>query len=134
MGDGKASSSTKAGDSSTRSAQSQPTDREQMSQRSKSDPGTAAMTRHNSASYAVSSSTKERRPSKESIESNAVDDDYNNEEAYEDEEEEKKPRITKRHSSSNHTNVYTECGRHGDDWLFGGISDVVKSVFGKNEK
>ncbi|KAE9364333.1 hypothetical protein N431DRAFT_431205 [Stipitochalara longipes BDJ] len=24
------------------------------------------------------------------------------------------------HASPDHTNVHTECGRHGDDWLFGG--------------
>ena len=33
-----------------------------------------------------------------------------------------------------HSNLYTECGRHSDDWLFGGIADAVKSVFKKNEK
>ena len=65
----------------------------------------------------------------------AADDDEdnneydNNDEQKEDEEEkeEQKPSITKRHSTG-HANVYTECGRHGDDWLFGGISDAVKTV------
>jgi len=95
------------------------------------------MTRSFSASHAVSSTTKERRPSKESIESDSVDEDYQNNvtDQYDEEvKENEKPAITKRHSSSGHTNVYTECGRHGDDWLFGGIGDKVRSVFGKGEK
>jgi hypothetical protein len=94
------------------------------------------MTRSSSASHAVLSTNKERRPSKESIESNAVDDDDTNyDEPYKEEiEEEPKPTSSKRHSSSSHANVYTECGRHGDDWLFGGISDVVKTILGKNGK
>jgi hypothetical protein len=106
-----------------------------MSQRSQSDLAATAMTRSSGASHAVLSTTKERRPSKESIESNAIDDDdayYD--ESYEEEIEEPKPTSSKRHSSSDHTNVYTECGRHGDDWLFGGISDAVKTILGKNGK
>lgn len=40
-----------------------------------------------------------------------------------------------RHSHENHVNVHTECGRHGDDWLFGGwnIGGVVKRVLGKGD-
>ena len=32
-----------------------------------------------------------------------------------------------------HTNVYTECGRHSDDWLFGGLGlgDVVGWIRGR---
>jgi hypothetical protein len=47
------------------------------------------------------------------------------------EEDEEPPALTKRHSIPGSANVYTECGRHGDDWLFGGISDTVKSMFSK---
>lgn len=39
----------------------------------------------------------------------------------------------RRHSHESHTNVYTECGRHSDDWLFGGISvmEAMKRVWGR---
>jgi hypothetical protein len=41
--------------------------------------------------------------------------------------------ITKRHSHSSelHTNLYTNCGRHSDDWLFGGfsLSRAVKRIW-----
>ncbi|KAH8776052.1 hypothetical protein F5882DRAFT_161213 [Hyaloscypha sp. PMI_1271] len=34
------------------------------------------------------------------------------------------------HASPNHTNVHTECGRHSDEWLFGGLSlaEVLKGL------
>ncbi|KAN0099420.1 hypothetical protein V8E51_013195 [Hyaloscypha variabilis] len=34
------------------------------------------------------------------------------------------------HASPDHTNVHTECGRHGDDWLFGGwnLGQVIKGL------
>jgi hypothetical protein len=38
----------------------------------------------------------------------------------------------KRHSSGHHVNVHTECGRHGDDWLFNGFS--VKENMEKMKK
>jgi hypothetical protein len=83
----------------------------------------------------VLSTAKERRPSKESIESNTIDDgDTYYDEPYKEEIEEPKPTSSKRYSSSGHANVYTECGRHSDGWLFGGISDTVKTMFGKNGK
>lgn len=105
-----------------------------MSQRSQSDPAATTMTRSSNASHAVLSTNKERRPSKESIESNAVDnDDSYYDEPYEEEIEEPKHKTSKRHSSSG-VNVYTECGRHSDNWLFGGISDTVKTMLGKNGK
>jgi len=48
-------------------------------------------------------------------------------------EGEERGSITKRHSYHSHTNVYTECGRHSDDWLFGGFSvvETVKRMFKK---
>jgi hypothetical protein len=41
--------------------------------------------------------------------------------------------IAKRHSYHSHTNVHTECGRHGDGWLCGGFSvvETVKRMFKK---
>lgn len=137
MGDSKSSPSSKPGGSPSKSSKETP-DRAQMSQRSQSDSATSGLTRSFSASHAPSSSARERRPSKESL-GDMADDDNNDDESFEDEEQEAdpKPTITKRHSSSSHTNLYTECGRHGDDWLFGGITDAVKSVktvFGKSEK
>ncbi|KAH8685413.1 hypothetical protein BGZ60DRAFT_425910 [Tricladium varicosporioides] len=44
--------------------------------------------------------------------------------------------IPRRSTNPSHINGYTECGRHGDDWLFGGLSVVgmvkgVKKVFEK---
>lgn len=50
-------------------------------------------------------------------------------------EERRRDRITKRHSLPSHANVYTECGRHGDDWLFGGFSviEAVKRMFQKKQ-
>jgi len=42
-------------------------------------------------------------------------------------------KIMKRHSHPSHINRHTECGRHGDDWLFGGFSvvELVKRIFKK---
>jgi hypothetical protein len=42
-------------------------------------------------------------------------------------------RIKKTHSEDFHKNAYTECGRHSDDWLFGGVS-VTKTLKGLWEK
>lgn len=41
-----------------------------------------------------------------------------------------------RHHHETHINVHTECGRHGDDWLFGGwnVGGVVKRVFSGGRK
>ena len=141
MGESKSGSSSKAGESSSKSSQETP-ERAQMPQRSHSDPATSGWAQNFGASHASSSSTKARRPSKDSLDETAIgddDDDDNNDETYEEiyeeaEKEEPTPKITKRHSSSGHVNVYTECGRHGDDWLFGGIADAVKSAFKKNDK
>jgi hypothetical protein len=58
-------------------------------------------------------------------------------EEYEDEDEdvsddedeykpESRPTISKRHQ-----NIYIECGRHNDDWLFGGITNAVKAILKK---
>ncbi|TGO54378.1 hypothetical protein BCON_0108g00240 [Botryotinia convoluta] len=49
---------------------------------------------------------------------------------------EKKDGVKRRHSSNEHANVYTECGRHSDDWLFGGFSvtDAVKKIWHKDGK
>ncbi|KAI9645095.1 hypothetical protein NHQ30_005829 [Ciborinia camelliae] len=48
----------------------------------------------------------------------------------------KKDNITRRHSANEHANVYTECGRHSNDWLFGGfsVSGVVKKIWQKDGK
>jgi hypothetical protein len=39
----------------------------------------------------------------------------------------------KRHHDSAHVNAHSECGRHGDDWLFGGasVTESVKWLLGK---
>jgi hypothetical protein len=41
----------------------------------------------------------------------------------------------RRRSNDAKMNVYTECGRHGDDWLFGGfsVSGTVKMLWEKRE-
>jgi hypothetical protein len=127
MGHRKSSSSSKPGEGCIKSSKGTP-ERTQMLQRSHSNPVTS------------SSSNKEPRPSGESLDDTAVVDDDNNDddndnddnkdEPYGGEEEAgQKSTVSKRHS-----NLYTECGRHGDDWLFGGIAGAVKSVFKKNEK
>jgi len=133
MGDRKSGSSSKADESSSKSS-TETFERAQMSPRSHSEPSTPGWPQGFSAFDESSSSKKERRPSEGSLDDAADDDEDNNEydnndEQKEDEEEkeEQKPSITKRHSTG-HANVYTECGRHGDDWLFGGISDAVKTV------
>jgi hypothetical protein len=53
----------------------------------------------------------------------------------EEEEEEERRTVIKRHLHHSHTNVYTECGRHCDDWLFGGFSvtKTVKRMFGRRQ-
>lgn len=145
MGDHKSGSSSKVGESSSKSSKETP-EHAQMSPTSHSNPATFSWTQSFGASDASSSSTKERRPSKDSPGETAVDDDENYEddhhsETYESEEEqmvEPKATMTKRQSNPGRTNVYTECGRHGDDWLLKPITDAAKSVkntvFGKNEK
>jgi hypothetical protein len=37
------------------------------------------------------------------------------------------------HARQEHVNLHTECGRHGDDWLFGGWSlmGVVRGLLGR---
>jgi len=48
----------------------------------------------------------------------------------------KKAVPNRRHSSHDaKVNVYTECGRHSDDWLFGGFSvaGAVKKLWDKKE-
>ncbi len=42
----------------------------------------------------------------------------------------------RRHSHEPNVNGYTECGRHGNDWLFGGfsVSGTVKKLWEKDRK
>ncbi|KAN0119894.1 hypothetical protein V8E51_002102 [Hyaloscypha variabilis] len=42
----------------------------------------------------------------------------------------------RRHSHESKINNYTECGRHGDDWLFGGfsVSESVKKLWERDKK
>ncbi|EKD14662.1 uncharacterized protein L3040_000186 [Drepanopeziza brunnea f. sp. 'multigermtubi'] len=51
---------------------------------------------------------------------------------------EPKLKPSRRHSSHDPSkvNVYTECGRHGDDWLFGGFSvaGAVRKLWDKESK
>jgi hypothetical protein len=44
--------------------------------------------------------------------------------------------ISKRQSNSrsSHTNVYTECGRHSNDWLFKPLAKTVKTIVGTKEE
>ena len=44
--------------------------------------------------------------------------------------------ISKRHSSSrsSHTNMYTDGGRHSNDWLFKPLAKKVKTIFGGKEQ
>ena len=48
----------------------------------------------------------------------------------------KKDNMRRRHSHEPKVNVYTECGRHGDDWLFGSfsVSDMVKRLLERDNK
>jgi hypothetical protein len=41
----------------------------------------------------------------------------------------------RRHTNERKTNVFTECGRHSDEWLFGGFSvaGVVRKMLEKKE-
>lgn len=43
--------------------------------------------------------------------------------------------VRRRHSAELHKNVYTACGRHSDDWLFGGftVAGVAKKIWNKKE-
>jgi len=49
---------------------------------------------------------------------------------------EKLAKAKRRHSHESKINNYTECGRHGDDWLFGGfsVSDSVKKLWERDKK
>jgi len=42
--------------------------------------------------------------------------------------------MRRRHSNEPKKNVYTECGRHSGEWLFGGWSDKVKRLWEKDKK
>jgi len=55
-------------------------------------------------------------------------DDYDEE--YETEEDQI-PTATRTNSSSSKKNVYTECGRHSNEWLVKPAIDAVKSAFKK---
>jgi hypothetical protein len=48
----------------------------------------------------------------------------------------KRDKAKRRHSHESKINGYTECGRHGDDWLFGGfsVSDSVKKLLERDKK
>ena len=48
----------------------------------------------------------------------------------------KREKAKRRHSHESKINGYTECGRHGDDWLFGGfsVSDSVKKLWERDKK
>jgi len=45
-------------------------------------------------------------------------------------------KLKRKHSHETKVNVYTECGRHSDEWLFGGFSvaDAVKRLWEKERK
>jgi len=45
-------------------------------------------------------------------------------------------KIKRRHSHEPKINVYTECGRHSDDWLFGGfsVSDSFRKLLDRDRK
>ncbi len=51
-------------------------------------------------------------------------------------EEELRPQNIKRLSGRSQTNGYTECGRHSNDWLFGGISftEIGKKMLFKKKQ
>jgi hypothetical protein len=42
----------------------------------------------------------------------------------------------RRHSNEGKINVHTECGRHSDEWLFGGFSvaGAVRKMLGDGKK
>jgi hypothetical protein len=136
MGDHKSGLSSKAGISSSKTEetpQHTPT-----SPKSYSSPTTSGRAPGFGESY-VSSSTN-----RGSSDETAVGDDnenYDNDQGEEliesEEERHEDPEPAKIKRLSSHANVYTECGRHSDDWLFKGITDIAKSVkntLGKNEK
>lgn len=43
--------------------------------------------------------------------------------------------MKRRNTADPRMNVHTECGRHSDDWLFGGwnVADTVKKIWDKKE-
>ena len=43
--------------------------------------------------------------------------------------------MKRRHTVDPRVNIHTECGRHGDDWLFGGwnLGDTVKKIWDKKD-
>lgn len=47
----------------------------------------------------------------------------------------RKDTVKRRHSHESRMNVHTSCGRHSDDWLFGGFSvaEIVKKFWEKKE-
>jgi hypothetical protein len=42
-------------------------------------------------------------------------------------------KIKRRHSHEPKVNVYTECGRHSDEWLFGPLADSVKRLLDRDK-
>jgi hypothetical protein len=47
----------------------------------------------------------------------------------------KKGEVKRRYSADPKINVYTECGRHSDDWLFGGwnVTGTVKKIWERKD-
>lgn len=46
------------------------------------------------------------------------------------------PAVNRRHSHDPKRNVYTECGRHSDEWLFGGfsVSGAMRRIWSRENK
>lgn len=128
-------SDLKSGSSSEGASKSskEQTEGAQLSVRSQNDPATSnAISRSFSESHSSPSDAADEVATAKQLSSQSLKPDTtgDNEEEYMSEEDQR-PTITKRHSSQNHMNVYTECGRHGDEWLTKPIVQAVKSVFKK---
>lgn len=133
MGDRKSGSSSKKSKRSSKES----AERSQKPEKSQGDQATSNATTRNFSEYYTSSSgavEKSGTGKSQSLQQESTRDDGYDDGDYVDNEEDRKAAMKKRFSSHSHTNVYTECGRHSDQWLVGPIIDGAKALFGSSSK
>jgi type IV secretory pathway VirB10-like protein len=129
MGDENSSSSKEP-----RTSSKETEERPELPEQSASDPAiTSATTQSFSANYtpfssATEKSSSDKRASTHSLSPYTTRDYDGDDDEY---DEDQQAKLTKRFSSSSsHTNLHTECGRHSDDWIFKPLAKAVRGAFG----
>lgn len=127
MSDPKSSPTSKGSDKASNEA----AERVQPSKGTQSDPATSGQSRSLCGDYDSSGDANDGAAAGDKPSMQLDGTGYDDEEEYKSDEDDKKPNMAKRNSSHSHMNVYTECGRHGDEWIIGPIVNAAKAVFKK---